>query len=387
MFPMDKARWSAATVVLLALAIVPAPLLPPHGLAEVVQSTLGLGWQAAYLAAAIGLQTVFYLALGVVAAFVVKRAATSRGRWLQILVVPLIVVAVSFVIRCAKAGHLPVWINAAVPVVACLTGTWLGLGLLHRRWKTTLTFAVAGIALASWVLLNGASASLIECTESRLQRLVSAGPSLPSGEARFGALLQAAFASEPADLAFEGPVQHNRAAILALGVAVGHERLARLIGMKPDSALVQQAAALRPGTTLRDREDWPRHFCLSAALAVLEHPLVSDAGGLMKEQLDALTQGTGFSFADLAADRAGVRFAQAATASDSAARAMLLRLQRGYSADDFFPPAADLPESLTLERFRLDYGGVGTKRYRLVVEEIEQRLNRCAGLSVSRRQD
>ena len=40
-----------------------------------------------------------------------------------------------------------------------------------------------------------------------------------------------------------------------------------------------------------------------AALAVLEHPLVSDAGGLMKEQLDALTHGSGFSFGDLAADR------------------------------------------------------------------------------------
>ena len=41
-------------------------------------------------------------------------------------------------------------------------------------------------------------------------------------------------------------------------------------------------------------EDWARHSALSAALAVLEHPLVSDAAGLMKEELDALTHGSGF---------------------------------------------------------------------------------------------
>ncbi len=44
---------------------------------------------------------------------------------------------------------------------------------------------------------------------------------------------------------------------------------------------------------------------LGAALAVLKHPIVSDAGGLLREQLDTLTRGSGFSFGDLAADRVG----------------------------------------------------------------------------------
>ena len=73
---------------------------------------------------------------------------------------------------------------------------------------------------------------------------------------------------------------------------------------------------------MRGREDWARHYALSAALAVLEHPLVSDAAGLMKEELDALTHGSGFSFGDLAADRAGVRFADAATHSEVDEQAM-----------------------------------------------------------------
>jgi hypothetical protein len=133
--------------------------------------------------------------------------------------------------------------------------------------------------------------------------------------------------------------------------------------------------------TLRGREDWPRHFCLSAALAVLEHPLVSDAGGLMKEQMDALSRGSGFSFGDLAADRAGVRFAEAATSSEDAARAVRARLVAGATVDDIFPPVADLPENLTVEQFRLKYEGVGSPRYRQALRDLETRLDSCVLLA------
>ena len=145
--------------------------------------------------------------------------------------------------------------------------------------------------------------------------------------------------------------------------------------------LLTEIAAVRAGTVLRGRDDWTKHYTVSAALAVLQHPFASDAAGLMKEQLDALTQGSGFSFADLAADRAGVRFAAAATHSDAAAQAMQARLQRGFSVADFFPPVADLPENLTVEQFRRDYGGVGSPRYRQMAAEIESRLDRCPALS------
>ena len=59
---------------------------------------------------------------------------------------------------------------------------------------------------------------------------------------------------------------------------------------------------------------------------------------------------------------------------------MQARLQGGYSVDDFFPPASDLPENLTVEAFGRDYGGVGDQRYRRMIGEIEARLDRCPGL-------
>jgi hypothetical protein len=377
---MGRVRIAATSLILLSLLCVPAPLLPPHRLAGALQSLLGIGFKAAYLAAAVGLQTVFYVSLGLLATLVATRAATLRGRLLQIGIVPLVIVGLALVIRSLKAGHLPIWINAVVPITACLFGVLLGFALQYRHWKTTLSIGVVLVAVALWGLLGGTSTTLRIATEAHLQRLVAAGPALPSGDARFGALLQAAFAPAPNDLANGSAVQHNRAAILAWGIAVGHPRLARFVGLDPDSVLVRSAARLQQGTTLRGREDWPRHYALSAALAVLEHPLVSDAGGLMKEQLDALTLGSGFSFGDLAADRAGVRFAAAATGDETTATAMQARLKQDFQLNDFFPPAIDFPENLTVEQFRQGYGGVGSKPYRLEVSRIEKLLDECISL-------
>ena len=284
------------------------------------------------------------------------------------------------VVRSVKLGHVPPLENAALPLGACALGVVVGLLFRQHGWRTTLVatgLRAAGVAWGWWPVVSN---DLSRATEARLKQLVAAAPHLPAGDDRFGALLKNAFAPDPTAATGLSPVDDHRAAILALGIAIGHERLARYAGLDPKGALVRSASALRDGTTLRGRKDWPRHFLVSATLAVVENDFLSDAGGLLKEELDALTHGTGFSFCDLAADRAGVRFARAATESEPAARAMQQRVARGLSEDDLFPPVADLPENLTVEEFRRDYGGVGSQRYRDLLAEIDARLDRCAGL-------
>ena len=371
----------AAGVALLALVFVPAPLLPPHRFAQAMQSLLGLDWKAAYLVAAAGLHLVFYGSLGVLATVAVNPAASMRGRALQAAALPCVVVGVSLLIRSIKLGHVPVLTNAALPVIACVAGVGLALLLRYRRGRAMLAIATVLAGTALWAWLAAPQSALAHATERHLRRLVAVAPGLPSGDARFAALIQAAFAPMPRDNGHATPVADNRAAILALGITLGHERLARLVGFQPDARLLQDIAAARAGTTLRARDDWARHYSLSAGLAVLQHPLASDAAGLMKEQLDALTRGSGFSFADLAADRAGVRFAVAATRSEAAAQAMQARIRRGYAVDDFFPVVADLPENLSVAQFRDAYGGVGSARYRELTAQIEARLDGCPAIS------
>ena len=370
----------AAALVLLALLAVPAPLLPPHALAEAVQSVLGASWKAAYLVAALGLQSVFYGSLGVLATFSLRRAQARRERVLQVALMPWAVVGVAVLVRSLKAGHLPAWTNAIVPIIACVVGVGLGLGLRYRSGKATLGVAVVVVGVTLWAWRADPPSALRHATSSGLRRLVAMdSPSLPpDGDARFGLLVRPRSRLHRKKLRTPARSTSNRAAILALGIAVGDARLARLVGLEGDTALVRRAVLVGTGAALRGRDDWSKHYTVSAALAVLEHPFVSDAAGLMKEQLDALAQGSGFSFGDLAADRAGVRFAAAATRSDAAAQAMQARLQHGFSVIDFFPSIADLPEALTVEQFRRDYGGVGSQQYHRVTTAIEARAGQLS---------
>lgn len=382
MFSSFSTKAIAAGIVVLALASVPAPLLPPHRLAQAVQSVVGVNWKMAYLMAAVSTQFVFYGSLGVLAILAVDRAHSTFGRLLQFMVVPCAVVGMAVLIRLIKVGQLPVPTNSIVPIIACMAGVGFGFGLRYRGSRAILVIAAVLVGAALWAWLAVPSSQLADATEVQMRHLIAAEPMLPDGDARFGALMRTAFAPLPdAEMQSTSVIEHNRAAIVALGITLGDERLARMVGLHTKTQLLHEAAAVRAGTTLRGRDDWVKHFSLSAALAVLQHPFASDAAGLMKEQLDALAQGTGFSFADLAADRAGVRFAAAATDSEASGQAIRARLERGFVVGDFFPPTADLPESLSVEQFRKDYGRVGGPRYRQLAEEIEARLDTCPGLA------
>ena len=119
---------------------------------------------------------------------------------------------------------------------------------------------------------------------------------------------------------------------------------------------------------------------VSAALALLSNESLSDAAGLLKEELDAGEGGSGFSFSDLLADRAGTLFALAATRDKKSARRMQDRLAAGFDIDEVFPPAADLPEGIQDAELQAKYGGVGGEEYMGVIREIERRLAGCEAL-------
>jgi hypothetical protein len=115
-------------------------------------------------------------------------------------------------------------------------------------------------------------------------------------------------------------------------------------------------------------------------LALLASESLSDQAGLLKEELDAGEGGSGFSFSDLLADRAGTLFALAATRDEPSARRMQDRLAAGPQIDEIFPPASDLPEGIPDAKLQTEYGGVGGEKYNQVTEEIERRLATCAAL-------
>jgi hypothetical protein len=132
---------------------------------------------------------------------------------------------------------------------------------------------------------------------------------------------------------------------------------------------------------LLGRDDFPKHFLISAALSANAGGPLSDAVGLFKE-VDDSRGGSGFSFNDIAADRAGVRFGEHAVASQSSAR----KLQQAIGAhrlseNDFMPSVEGLPEFMPEAEFKSRFGGIGQPSYNKMMQEIERRI---AALAVNR---
>ena len=192
----------------------------------------------------------------------------------------------------------------------------------------------------------------------------------------FGKLLRDAFQLARVRSRAGDPIAENQGAILALASVFGIAGVATLAGLPPiaDGRQLEQAQGV---LRLRGRSDWVKHFLVSAGLTQIATAVVSDAAGLLKEELDA-GGGSGFSFGDLLADRAGTLFGETAVRSDVSARALQDRIVDAYRVDDFLPDGRDLPEDLQDAVLTARYGGVGGARYRAVVATIEARLRGCA---------
>lgn len=383
MLPFSSPKKLITAGLVLALILLgPVPLLPPDLLVTQTQRLLGGETKIAYLIATIGFQGLYYGLVGGLTGVSLTRFGSRRARLLQLALVPLALFALRSLVYLLNSGDFPVGTNSAVAVVSCFLGVAAGVTLLYRRWQPLVLVTAIVLAIGAWTFLGGISNTTRAATLERLQRLAAATEELPRGEQRFPAILRNLFAPLEHEQSPSDRLAANRSAILALGIAIGDESFAKFARISLEPALIQQLTRIRSGTTLEGREDWPRHFALSAAISVATHPFVSQASGLLKEELDSLTGGSGFSFGDLLADQAGIRFAAAATRSRDSAGALADQIARNINPRDIFPPAADLPENLTVEQFRKAIGLVGSPKYRELTNEIETRLNSCAWLAV-----
>jgi hypothetical protein len=169
-------------------------------------------------------------------------------------------------------------------------------------------------------------------------------------------------------------VEENRAALLALSFYFSGVDLARMLGVE----IRRDHAELGKKLTLSGRYDFSQHFLTSAALTVTSGKAeFADSIGLFKE-LDDAGGGSGFSFTDVAADRAGVVVAEVATRDDRGARYVQDFFTSMPQEEDFMPYALDLPELIPNDQFRRDYGNINDPRYLAVIDDIESRLRNTA---------
>jgi hypothetical protein len=141
--------------------------------------------------------------------------------------------------------------------------------------------------------------------------------------------------------------------------------------IEPDADRKERIAALG-GPTVKNRRDWCQHFAVSVALAELIGPRLAEQAGVAKEVADM--QGTsGFSFADLTADFAGVEFYNLLKKD----AANLDKIKDTFAVGDFVPDQTGVSDGLTKAEFELQFGSLSDDRYKKAVAEVRARIAKC----------
>ena len=187
-----------------------------------------------------------------------------------------------------------------------------------------------------------------------------------------------------------GTPDYNRATFIALAMVLVDERAGDLAGAaRSDTASCRAQAKTGPHVPIAiiwGRSDWPMHWALSAALAAGAGTQLAEAMGEWKELADSLAKQsefaigdpTGFSFADLAADRSGYQVAQAAVRVKTAA--FVAKRLRSVTSEELLPKGLTTREDgLSNAEFVGRYGGLADPRFHARVNQIDAML-RKAGL-------
>jgi hypothetical protein len=168
-----------------------------------------------------------------------------------------------------------------------------------------------------------------------------------------------------------------RAYLFGLGVALDTSDmlrtniLTRLIWRRVESDRERAARLGVLGTpTVHGRHDLCQHFVVSCALTAVGGHEAAEAAGVLKEVLDSRPGGSGFSFADLSADMAGVAFARQLLTSP----ALLERVERSFTVADYALSPAGLVEGLSEAEFVKRYGGTDDERFLKAQEALRRRV-------------
>ncbi len=165
------------------------------------------------------------------------------------------------------------------------------------------------------------------------------------------------------------PIDENTAALWAFVLKFGDYRFANLIGY--------WYPVNRESDTpkLRGRSDLSLHFIYSILLQQLTNKEIGLNIGEIKELLDSAPEGTGFSFSDLAADKAGLKFAEFITESKENA---ILAQSMLFGIEDesiFFPSVYDLTNGIKGKDFDRVIGSIDSRVYKKLEGKVDRRIS------------
>ncbi|MEI6334476.1 MAG: hypothetical protein WCS87_07960 [Methylococcaceae bacterium] len=207
----------------------------------------------------------------------------------------------------------------------------------------------------------------IEIYQQKLDEIITRHD--PAWRLSLAELLKPVFALALQRSTLENAIEENKIAIIAVNNYVNRKETKKFLSVP----VAKLSAEKRYSTFLYKRTDLAQHFIGSAAITASVNGQVAKVVGEEKELSDA-QGGSGFSFIDLAADKAGTRFGELATSSPENAR----KLQKAMSAikdySDFMPDPTDLPEHMNEAEFKQRYQSVDSDVYQALLKQIDARI-------------
>ncbi|MCX7082436.1 MAG: hypothetical protein NT008_03665 [Methylococcales bacterium] len=167
----------------------------------------------------------------------------------------------------------------------------------------------------------------------------------------------------------ENAIDENKMAIITINNYVNRKETKKFLSLP----LATLSTDKRYPTFLYKRIDLAQHFIGSAAITASMNNQISKTVGEEKELSDA-QGGSGFSFVDLAADKAGTRFGEMATSSPESARKLQKKISDIKDYTDFMPDPSDLPEHMDDTEFKRRFESVDSAIYQELSKQIDERI-------------
>jgi hypothetical protein len=371
--------WLVALVLWLVIVCMvpnPHPLGAPDWSVKILQSKIGLREPTARAAATFVLRAVGVGMIGILAAMSARRMPLRYATPMVLTSSPLLAITTKSI----NFGYWPVAPQLHFIATAAFFGGLIGLAIIRSRTAIVLMLGL-GITLFAWGTSTSISDDLDQAARVTGLYLLDNANDITSGDEAFAQLVEKAFAYAQENSEGTNAILPNKAAILALGVILGDDRVSQIGRRELEPLRDAQRLAIRHRVTMHGRSDLSKHFWVSAALTVLTDEHRALTVGIIKELQDSTSGGSGFSFVDMAANKTGIRFAVVATGNADTARSLQARIARGIKPMDFFPDIDGLTEGITAEQFHDEYGGLGGARTQAVMAEIDRRILQLAILS------
>ena len=241
------------------------------------------------------------------------------------------------------------------------------------------SLVIFGVSSFAWGTATSVRPDLEEMAYATGLHLLDKADEITTGDEAFAQLLRLAFAYAGDNSLGNDPIMANKAAILALGVIMGDDAVAKVGRFELDPERKKQRDELRGRITMHGRNDLIRHFAVSGGLTVLSDSTRALAVGIAKEIADSAPGGSGFSFVDMAANKYGIHLANLATRDAETARLVQKMISESKQLGFPLPSIEGLPEGLTTKEFQTEFGGVGGSRTRELFAEIDRRVSECFG--------